>query len=336
MQELKYRVSFTTPAFLGNAEQQAQWRTPPFKALLRQWWRVAYAAGKGFEVDIAAMRHEEGRLFGHAWLDDDRDECGRRVAARKSLVRMRLEPATDGKGEVWAIGTQNGVAPLSTGLDTSYAWFGLIKRGDGQPDRTAIKAERNEATRSLHIAIPEEREATVNEIMRLINAFGQLGSRSRGGWGSVSIDGIDPIGNGETIRYTRPIEACLADDWPMSLAGNSQGLLLWEGAVSYDTWDGAMRAVAGERKNVRTALKSVAGHDLRPALGFASPGRMPSPLRWKIIPHSDGRLGIRIFAMPHDLPQDSKMPLSEELLTRAWQMVCDTLDHSQIIARCNG
>ncbi len=42
MQKLTYEVRFTTPAFLGNAEQKGQWRTPPFKALLRQWWRVAY------------------------------------------------------------------------------------------------------------------------------------------------------------------------------------------------------------------------------------------------------------------------------------------------------
>lgn len=38
---LSYTVRFTTPAFLGNAEQAGQWRTPPFKALLRQWWRCA-------------------------------------------------------------------------------------------------------------------------------------------------------------------------------------------------------------------------------------------------------------------------------------------------------
>ena len=36
MRELTYQVSFNTPAFLGNSEQQAQWRTPPFKALLRR------------------------------------------------------------------------------------------------------------------------------------------------------------------------------------------------------------------------------------------------------------------------------------------------------------
>lgn len=30
------KLSFVTPAFLGNAEQRAQWRTPPIKALLRE------------------------------------------------------------------------------------------------------------------------------------------------------------------------------------------------------------------------------------------------------------------------------------------------------------
>ena len=40
MKTFTYTLSFTTPAFLGNASQQAQWRTPPVKALLRQWWRV--------------------------------------------------------------------------------------------------------------------------------------------------------------------------------------------------------------------------------------------------------------------------------------------------------
>ena len=35
MKTLHYIVHFTTPAFLGNAKQYGQWRTPRFKALLR-------------------------------------------------------------------------------------------------------------------------------------------------------------------------------------------------------------------------------------------------------------------------------------------------------------
>src|SRR5690625_4598965 len=90
MKTLDYTIRFVTPAFLGNAEQAGQWRSPPFKALLRQWWRVAYAAEKQFQVDPAAMRKEEGLLFGHAWLEDDRDEKGNKVPARRSQVRIRL------------------------------------------------------------------------------------------------------------------------------------------------------------------------------------------------------------------------------------------------------
>ncbi len=79
---LGYTVRFLTPAFLGDAEQHGRWRTPPFKALLRQWWRVVYAADHNFNVNIREMRHEEGLLFGNAWLDNE---------FRKSLVRMRLD-----------------------------------------------------------------------------------------------------------------------------------------------------------------------------------------------------------------------------------------------------
>jgi CRISPR-associated protein Cmr1 len=70
------------PAFLGNAEQSGQWRTPPFKALLRQWWRVAYAADHRFSVDVDRMREDEGRLFGAAADAAD---------SNRSRVRIRLD-----------------------------------------------------------------------------------------------------------------------------------------------------------------------------------------------------------------------------------------------------
>lgn len=54
MQRLIFTVRFITPAFLGDSEQDGRWRTPPFKALLRQWWRVAYGGtGQGSGVGEA-------------------------------------------------------------------------------------------------------------------------------------------------------------------------------------------------------------------------------------------------------------------------------------------
>ncbi|MFN3593288.1 MAG: hypothetical protein ACK4TK_01215, partial [Thiobacillaceae bacterium] len=88
MKTREYTLRFDTPAFLGNAEQSGQWRTPPIKAQLRQWWRVAYAADHGFSVNVAAMRREEGLLFGNAWIED---------AFCKSLVRIRLGRWDEGR-----------------------------------------------------------------------------------------------------------------------------------------------------------------------------------------------------------------------------------------------
>lgn len=34
MTTLQYEIRFVTPAFLGNAKQNGQWRTPPFNALI--------------------------------------------------------------------------------------------------------------------------------------------------------------------------------------------------------------------------------------------------------------------------------------------------------------
>ena len=82
MKKLSYELTFLTPAFLGNAEQSGQWRTPPFKALIRQWWRMVFAAGEqaGGEL-VREMREAERALFGSA-ADGE---------SQKSLLRLRLD-----------------------------------------------------------------------------------------------------------------------------------------------------------------------------------------------------------------------------------------------------
>jgi hypothetical protein len=62
MREFKYQVSFNALAFLGSAEQQAEWHTPPIKALLRRWWRVVKAP----EAHSTATKVGVCEPFGHA------------------------------------------------------------------------------------------------------------------------------------------------------------------------------------------------------------------------------------------------------------------------------
>jgi CRISPR-associated protein Cmr1 len=165
MQKLEYEVRFVTPTFLGNADQNGQWRTPPFKALLRQWWRVAYAAQHGFKVDIGQLRCEEGFLFGHAWLENDRDEEGSKVTARKSRVRLRLDRWSDGQETKskwgsqelqpnWKVAHPEVNQPVGPLL---YLGYGPLRQTDRQPYATVLKgnaAIQAGESAKLSIAVP--------------------------------------------------------------------------------------------------------------------------------------------------------------------------------------
>lgn len=329
MKKLEYVVRFVTPAFIGNAEQNGQWRTPPFKALLRQWWRVAYFSRKREQFDLTAMRHDEGVLFGHAWLKGDTYERdGRRVttAARKSSIRLRLVAPDGSTGDEWRLGTQRGVAPMRDDPGTSYAWFGLVEKNGTRPHRTAVRADKAvESTRVLQLAFPEEQADCLCEVVRLITTFGTIGARSRGGWGSLQIDGVSELGAAEILQYGQPIAQCLQRDWAAALASDDDTgkTWVWQMNMGACAWHDAMSELAGVRRDVRAALK--VDSNLSFALGFASSGRMPSPLRWKII-NDAGTLAIRVCAMPHKLPSESGEAMSNQQLKRAWNIVRDYLD----------
>jgi len=318
-----YQLRFLTPAFLGNAEQRAQWRTPPFKALLRQWWRVVYAAEHHFKVDLQAMRKAEGDLFGHAGLQHAslRNEDSKQ--ARQSLLRMRLSPSPD--PQRLGLGTQQGVQPLSPSPDTSYAWFGLIDSKDRTRDRTAISTNGLEGKRTLSLAFPAVFAREIEQACALIHALGLVGSRSRGGWGSIHLEPTPALGPADLGGYARDLETCLITDWAMSLSRDEQGLMIWESQALYSSWDQAMKAIATLRKEVRTELK--VSPDLRFTLGFADKGqRMPSPLRWKPIQLDNGQLTIRVFAMPHKIPEMAKQRFTNRDLSRTWRIVSQCLD----------
>jgi len=326
-----YTLRLLTPAFLGDADQNGRWRTPPIKALLRHWWRVAYAAEKRFAMQVDEMRHEEGLLFGHAWLDSDHDPQGRKVTGRKSAVRIRLEALSHGDS-AWAEGHQNGVAPLSTELATSYAWFGLIDSKTKNPLRTGIRPSVGEGVRILKVAWPQDEDERMQRVMRLIRDFGQLGARSRGGWGALHVDDTNPLLSEELLALSQPLDHCLGHDWPASFACDDHGLCIWECRETFIDWVTLMAFVAQRRQEIRTSLKSINGGDPRAVLGTAKGDRLANPLRWRPILNEDAALRLRIYAMPWRASSTSKS-LMEGDLKPAWQKVIQELDQRTELQR---
>ena len=194
MKQLEYTVRFDTPAFLGNAEQQGQWRTPPFKALIRQWWRVAYAEDHRYPQSTVAMRREEGLLFGYAWLESDHDDQGRAVAALKSAVRIRLDNWGIGKLKTWD-GLEQGAVhhpeTERTGYKVgphAYLGFGpLDGRGGTRLSPKANAAIQAGESATLAIAVPDEEAPRIERALWLMDRYATAGGRSRNGWGSFAL-----------------------------------------------------------------------------------------------------------------------------------------------------
>jgi len=319
--ELKYTVSFNTPAFLGNAEQQAQWRTPPFKALLRQWWRVVKGPQLKRPYNVDDLRDAEKMLFGAA--GEEGKDWGR------SKVRLRLDR--------WAPGTLSSVPrgeplthpnvenPVGANLYLGYGPIG------GAVPRSAIDVleAKAEETACFRIRCPHDHARDISKAMQLAAWFGTLGSRSRNGWGALRIDGEN---EGLSIKGfadlnldfvhsmipSRALDACLSLDWPHAIGADKHGIpLIWrllkvrtnpEGKnelVSFDSWQEVMRELARIKIAFRTSdyFKFIGGGreghatpQSRHILAYPAGTRHTVRVRgWE----QDGRLANQIYFKVH-------------------------------------
>ncbi|MDP2830373.1 MAG: hypothetical protein Q8O37_17435 [Sulfuricellaceae bacterium] len=315
MIELNYELRFTTPAFLGNAEQNAQWRTPPIKALLRQWWRVAYAAEHGFAVRVDEMRREEGLLFGHAWLNDDQDDRGQKVAARKSLVRIRLDSWDAGKLKAWpapdiSVRHREVKSPVGSQLYLGYGAL-IFRNGTALNANAAIQSGESA---TLSLAVPDAHAAHIEQALTLMNHYGALGGRSRNGWGSFSLTAAQntpALGGAIPLRDWKQ---ALGLDWPHTIGQDEKGALIWQ-TLAFDDWKTLMKQLAEIKIGLRTQFTfstgknapnpeerhwlsyPVTNHSVRT---WGNNARLPNSLRFKVRPapgESKKLIGV-IFHVP--------------------------------------
>ncbi len=348
MKQLEYTIHFNTPAFLGNAEQQGQWRTPPFKALIRQWWRVAYAEAHGYPQSTVAMRREEGLLFGHAWLESDRDEQGRAVAARKSAVRIRLDKWDIGKLKNWEGPDQTVRHPevknrqgeiVSVGSNL-YLGYGPLMFRSGTALKTNAAIQVGESA-TLAIAMPDESSPHIERALWLMDRYAAAGGRSRNGWGSFALLPFPASGGGagaDGAVPLRPWRDCLSLDWPHAIGQDDHGALIWQ-TRPFDDWKGLMRALAVVKIGLRTQFIFTTGKNAprteerhwlsypitnHSVQAWGNNARLPNSLRFKARKTSDGKFVGVVFHVP-GLPTAEFRP-DRRVIESVWQRVHTFLD----------
>ncbi len=329
------KVRFVTPAFLGDAEQSGRWRTPPFKALLRQWWRIAYAADHGFRVNVVEMRREEGRLFGSA-TDGE---------GNRSLIRMRLDRWDVGSLKSWNHLEQQSVhhpeaekAKYQVGPH-AYLGFGPLDGRGGTKLAKANAAIQAGETATFSLALPESDAGRIDTALLLMDRYGTLGGRSRNAWGSFSLTPLNgtPALKGEVPR--RPWHDALGLDWPHAIGEDEAGLLAWQ-TRPCDDWKTLMRELAIIKIGLRTQFlfttgknaphpeerhwlsHPVTGHNV----GRWKQARLPNSLRFKMRPDAtdpESFFGV-IFHVPCR-PPDEFRP-DPKAIERTWEAVHALLD----------
>lgn len=350
MQRYTYQIRFDTPAFLGNASQQAQWRTPPIKALLRQWWRVVYAADKGFAVNLAEMRRDEGLLFGNAWLSHQ--EQGREVQELcKSVVRLRLSHWDEGRLKDWQstakVRHSEVKAPVGSDLYLGYGPLIFQNGGTSLKNNAAIQAG---ASAELSLAFPDAHADPLQTALWLMDRFGTLGGRSRNGWGSFQ---LTPEGQTPALQSSLPLrdwQDALQLDWPHAIGQDSRGPLVWQTQPHAD-WKSLMKELAEIKIGLRTQSRfqfpqerpDGQVHD-RHWLSYPVTRhevydwkknnlRMPNSLRFKVraAPQAPDQLVGVIFHMPC-LPPPSFNP-KLDAIEAVWQQVHADLNNHDKLTR---
>jgi len=243
MHKYTYLLRFHSPAFLGNASQQAQWRTPPIKALLRQWWRVAVA--QELEYDVARLRQREAALFGTA-----ADDGGK---SNQSRIRIRLSHWDEGKLKDWprhgTVSHPEVRNPVGSDLYLGYGPLVFQNGSTALKNNAAIQAG---ASATLSLAFPEADAPALLHALGMMNRFGTLGGRSRNGWGSFSLQPADAQTaalKGEPT--TRNWQQALQLDWPHALGSDTHGLLAWQ-TRPFDNWPQLMQELARLKIGLRT------------------------------------------------------------------------------------
>ncbi|MFH1117075.1 MAG: RAMP superfamily CRISPR-associated protein [Pseudomonadota bacterium] len=333
-----------TPMFLGNADQQAEWRAAPFKGLLRYWWRVTqYDLGQPGKNGVLKLLEAESRLFGFAGVSGSSEggkSCvGVAVSGNGKPVKNKM-PSLD---PIRHPETNNpDVNPL-----LYLANMGLMKPGGEVLHSYFLPG----SDFSWTISLPAEDAAQIKATLALIRAFGAIGGRCRNGWGSFQIARMEGINmdEAETVRVldslTREWTDGLDRDYPNCLGRDRDGPLLWKTPTA-DTAGDVMRALADTYVGVRS-------RDLGPGLGRLDPGgpdfpserhllgfplthhparqqakwgnsaRHASPLRFIVRRKDHGYTGF-ILHLPH--MHSSQMELPEVNQTKVWEKVHAKLD----------
>jgi len=180
METIEATFKVVTPMFISGADQdKAELRLPSIKGALRFWWRALAWDRFG---DLKTIREEEAKLFGST-------DTGQ-AAVLMSLSNFATDPLK--KGEVLHDGNHD------VGAGARYFGYGVMDTFDGKNSVAGrltrpclsppFKFTLRLCFRPRHLL--DQQKDSVLQAIKAVGLFGNLGSKSRKGYGSIILESL--------------------------------------------------------------------------------------------------------------------------------------------------
>jgi len=327
LERSEWQLSYTMPAFVGNADQtQAEWRIPSFKGALRHWWRIV-VGGQNPSLRVSELREREAELFGYVL---DGKACKSKVILAFRSETKATESEWPGcKGRV-TTGMNNG-RPIVSDAEL-YLGYGPIQKKKGQPTRPTLNLWiRPAAPATILMQAPVSSRSDLLMTFAAMNHFAAMGGRNRRSWGSIKLQAVTPheLMHAEELvsRCSISLDQALSRDWVSGLVCDDEGHpLVWETTDIRSTWQDCVKDLGPTLRECNVKARAIEGKKEKDLLlttgGIQSGGRWASPLRMKVAATENG-LKLRLIFLPCQVPQGSGL---RELKKSQCEEMIDFLD----------
>jgi CRISPR-associated protein Cmr1 len=327
--------------FLGNADQDAEWRAAPFKSLLRYWWRVTQKDHSSFEK----LRERENLLFGCA------GDTGTKGVG-KSLVSTAVFSDASPCLAPLKHNEQVEHPEMKKYIDPLLYLGGMGLLNKGIPQHSYFPAG---SSFEWEISYPLNPAINLHRIFGLIRSFGTIGARCRNGWGSFYVVAEDEnlFSTSTLHELERDWRQAFAFDYPHCLGRDTLGSLIWKTTKAHGDWKGTMRELADvyialrartvsnidkldPGSNSSASERHLFGIPLTHHNAWGNQARHASPLRFVVHRQPDGQHRGFILHVPHRFSQElaQKYPkFTAEYQIKVWEKVHKKLDNISSLKR---
>ncbi len=232
LEEIKLDVEFLTPCFLGGADQNAELRSAPFKAALRQWWRILYGCEY---LTPEKLKTAEDSIFGSTEIS----------AQVRISVKGNISTSQSGfsNGKKIQVTSKGRSFPINIIDYLAYGKYDYIKGQGNKYHKTHIIAgSKFQLLICYHNRLKKEISSTINAFLM----YGSVGSRCRNGFGSLQATEL------VNSSYSIPFNSINKKSYPI-LSKESRLYITTHG---YTRWEDALSDLGTYYREARTSLEN--------------------------------------------------------------------------------